>query len=104
MKFYSILIVTLGASNYVAAADDNINMLRGILPHLKKMKDDGEVVNVLADDKENEFASVDKNTSCNPCCVSCEEGLSIVDKTSEMYSLALSLGVVTINALHAVTV
>ena len=60
MKFYSILIVTLGASNYVVA-DDNINMLRGILPHLKKMKDDGEVVNVLADDKYEEgVASVDK--------------------------------------------
>jgi len=59
MKFHSILVVTLmGVSKY-ATADDNINMLRGILPHLKKMKDD--VVNVLADDKdEGGIAIVDR--------------------------------------------
>jgi len=75
MKFYSILVVTLGAANYATADNDGINMLRGMLPHLKKMKDDAGVVDVLANCEHH----------CR-VCGSCEEGLSIVDKTSEVFS------------------
>jgi len=70
MKFYSILVVTLGAANY-ATADDGINMLRGMLPNLKKMKDDAGVVDVLADDKEEGALSlIEEVIPCgegNPC-------------------------------------
>mmetsp|Transcript_23953 Transcript_23953/g.57797 ORF Transcript_23953/g.57797 Transcript_23953/m.57797 type:complete len:110 (+) Transcript_23953:61-390(+) len=62
MKFYSILVVTLSASNYASADIDGISMLRGILPHLKKMKDDGVVNLLVADDTEDGVISVDKKT------------------------------------------
>jgi len=54
MKNFSPLIIALvSASNFAAADNTGINMLRGILPKLnKKMRDDVSVN--LADDEEGE--------------------------------------------------
>ena len=62
MKFFVFTLINAltVSSNYAAADNDGgMNMLRGILPHLKKMKDgiNGQVVRA-ADDKGEDFDKV----------------------------------------------
>lgn len=72
MKFFvfTLNIALIASSNYAAADNDNdgnndggINMLRGVLPHLKKMKDNN--VNVQANDGDKKQTPIGFHLKCN---------------------------------------
>ena len=73
MKFFvfTLNIALIASSNYAAADNDNdvnndggINMLRGVLPHLKKMKDNN-VINVQANDGDKKQSPIGFHLECN---------------------------------------